>query len=69
MKVDLTLLHAGVNNSHFCCSARKNTYKKNKIKMPLCSRCCKLMVYEVMLVKANIPNDKESSNSKKDGVK
>lgn len=66
MKVELTLLHAGVNNSHFLL-LRSQIYIEKK--MQLRSSCCKLMVYEVMLVKANIPNDKESSNSKKDGVK
>lgn len=62
MKVDLALLHAGVNHLFPfllpCC--------RNKMQL-----LCILGAYGIrmMLVKLNTLNDKESGNSKKDSVK
>ncbi len=64
MKVALAVLHASVNHlfPFFCCPTAKN-------KMQLLSIFSGPMVYGMMLVKANILNDKETGNSKKDSVK
>ena len=65
MKVDLAVLHASVNHLfQFLLSLCKK-----KKKMQLLSTFSGSMVYGMMLVKANILNDKETGNSKKDSVK
>lgn len=67
MKVDLALLHASVNHLFlFLLSALK---KKKKKELQLLLGLSWPMVYGMMLVKANILNDKETGNSKKDSVK
>lgn len=70
MKVDLTVLLAGIkhliqfffSSSFFAVPIQKITKKKKQIISIFCASW-------MMLVKANTPNDKESGNSKKDGVK
>lgn len=63
MKVDLAVLHASVNHLFpFLLSHCKK-------EMRLLSTFSGPMVYGMMLVKANILNDKETGNSKKDSVK
>lgn len=71
MKVDLALLHASVSPLFPFFSltiCRKKKKKKEKMLQPLSSLCGPVL-YGMMLVKANILNDKEIGNSKKDGVK
>lgn len=69
MKVDLAVLHASIKHLFpfllYLCKKKKKEGKK----MHLISSFSEPMVYEMMLVKANILNDKESGNSKKDSVK
>lgn len=68
MKVDLAVLHASIKHLfpflQYLCKK-----KKKEKKMHLISSFSEPMVYEMMVVKANILNDKESGNSKKDSVK
>lgn len=67
MKVDLAVLHASIKHLFpfllYLC--KKKRRKKDAPHLQFCEP----MVYEMMLVKANILNDKESGNSKKDSVK
>lgn len=63
MKVDLAVLHASVN--HLFQLLLSLCEKKKKKKMQFLSTLGRLMVYGMILVKANIQNDKETGNSKK----
>lgn len=64
MKVELAVLHAGMKHLFpFLLSRCKNQTGKKKTERYSTSPL--LVLYGMMLVKANILNDKESGNSKK----
>lgn len=68
MKVDLAALRSCVNHL-FPIFFLLSLCKKKKPQMRLVCALSRPMVYGMMLVKANIRNDKETGNSKKDSVK